>query len=69
MAVDLKTLGSKLAKYREQLKESISEVASATGIDATRLTAIEAGQVEPTGDDVLILADHYRCDFKFFISW
>lgn len=68
MAVDLKTLGSKLAKYREQLKESISEVASATGIDATRLTAIEAGQVEPTGDDVLILADHYRCDFKFFIS-
>lgn len=68
MAIDLKTLGSKLAKYREQLKESISEVASATGIDATRITAIEAGQVEPTGDDVLILADHYRCDFKFFIS-
>jgi len=68
MTVDLKTLGYKLAKYREQLKESISEVASATGIDATRLTAIEAGQVEPTGDDVLILADHYRCDFKFFIS-
>lgn len=68
MAIDLKTLGSKLAKYREQLKESISEVASATGIDATRLMTIEAGQVEPTGDDVLILADHYRCDFKFFIS-
>nr|CBA28286.1 hypothetical protein Csp_A06510 [Curvibacter putative symbiont of Hydra magnipapillata] len=68
MAIDLKTLGSKLAKYRGQLKESVIEVASATGIDAARLTAIEAGQVEPTGDDVLILADHYRCDFKFFIS-
>jgi Zn-dependent peptidase ImmA (M78 family) len=68
MSIDLKTLGSKLAKYREQLKESIIEVGSATGIDAARLTAIEAGQVEPTGDDVLILADHYRCDFKFFIS-
>lgn len=68
MAIDLKTLGSKLAKYRGQLKESIIEVASATGIDPARLTAIEAGQVEPTGDDVLILADHYRCDFKFFIS-
>jgi hypothetical protein len=25
-------------------------------------------QTEPTGDEVLILADHYRCDFKFFIS-
>ncbi|WP_218942742.1 XRE family transcriptional regulator [Rhodoferax sp. BLA1] len=68
MAINLKTLGSKLAKYREQLKESIMEVASATGIDAARLIAIEAGQVEPSGDDVLILADHYRCDFKFFIS-
>lgn len=68
MTIDLRTLGSKLAKYREQLKESIGEVASSTGIDAARLTAIEAGTAEPTGDEVLILADHYRCDFKFFIS-
>lgn len=68
MAIDLRTLGSKLAKYRGQLKESIVEVASSTGIDAARLAAIEAGQAEPTGDEVLILADHYRCDFKFFIS-
>jgi Zn-dependent peptidase ImmA (M78 family) len=68
MAIDLRTLGSKLAKYREQLKESIVEAASSTGIDAARLAAVEAGQAEPTGDEVLILADHYRCDFKFFIS-
>lgn len=68
MAIDLKTLGSKLAKYRGQLKESIIEVASSTGIDAARLAAIEGGHAEPTGDEVLILADHYRCDFKFFIS-
>jgi len=68
MAIDLRTLGSKLAKYRGQLKESIVEVASSTGIDAARLTSIEAGRAEPTGDEVLILADHYRCDFKFFIS-
>jgi len=68
MAIDLRTLGSKLAKYRGQLKESIVEVASSTGIDAARLASIEAGQAEPTGDEVLILADHYRCDFKFFIS-
>lgn len=68
MAIDLQTLGNKLAKYRGQLKESIVEVATSTGIDAARLTAIEAGQAEPTGDEVLILADHYRCDFKFFIS-
>lgn len=68
MAIDLKTLGSKLSKYRGKFKESIIEVASATGSDAARLRNIEASQVEPTGDDALILADHYRCDFKFFIS-
>lgn len=68
MAINLQTLGSKLAKYRGQLKESVNEVASSTGIDAARLISIEAGQVEPTGDEVLILADHFRCDFKFFIS-
>lgn len=68
MAIDLRTLGSKLAKYREQLKESIVEAAASTGIDVARLAAVEAGQAEPTGDEVLILAYHYRCDFKFFIS-
>lgn len=68
MAIDLRILGSKFAKYRFQLKESSIEVASSTGIDAARLASIEAGQAEPTGDEVLILADHYRCDFKFFIS-
>lgn len=68
MAIDLRTLGVKLAKYRGQLEESVVEVAASTGIDAARLASIEAGEVEPTGDEVLILADHYRCDFKFFIS-
>ncbi len=68
MAIDLRLLGSKLAKYREQLQESLIEVAGSTGIDAARLAQIEDGQIEPAGDEVLILADYYRCDFKFFIS-
>lgn len=68
MPIDLTSLGSKLLKYREQLLESLEDVASATGIVAARLASIEQGQTEPTGDEVLILADHYRCDFKFFIS-
>lgn len=68
MAIDLRTLGSKLVKYRTLFQESIGEVASSTGLDSDRLRSIETGKVEPTGDEVLILADHYRCDFKFFIS-
>jgi Zn-dependent peptidase ImmA (M78 family) len=50
MPINLQALGSKLAKYRNQLTQSLD------------------GVTEPTGDEVLILADHYRCDFKFFIS-
>lgn len=68
MAINLRLLGSKLAKYREQLQESYDDVSASTGIDVTRLVKIEAGQTEPTGDEILILSDHYRCDFKFFIS-
>lgn len=68
MAINLEALGVKLARYREQLTETLDEVASATGIEAGRLGLIEQGSQEPTGDEVLILADHYRCDFKYFIS-
>jgi Zn-dependent peptidase ImmA (M78 family) len=68
MGINLKTLGGKLRKYREQLQESLSDVAVATGIEGPRLSAIEVGAVEPSGDEVLILSDHYRCDYKFFVS-
>lgn len=61
-------LGAKLKKYRDQLQESVAEVGALTGIDAGRLAQIEAGAAEPTGDEILILADHFQCDFKFFIS-
>ena len=68
MATNLQTLGKKLSKYRNQLTLTLCEVATATGIEIERLRLIENGLQEPTGDEVLILADHYRCDFKYFIS-
>lgn len=68
MSINLQALGSKLARYRDQLGESLEEVGEATGIEVERLRAIESGAQEPTGDEVLILADRYRCDFKYFIS-
>lgn len=68
MAINLRLLGSKLAKYREQLQESHDDVTVSTGIDVARFVKIESGQTEPTCDEILILSDHYRCDFKFFIS-
>jgi len=66
--MNLEALGLKLSRYREQLTETVDEVAASTGIDVERLRSMEAGRLEPSGDEILILADHYRCDFKFFIS-
>lgn len=66
--MNLQSLGAKLLRYREQLTETVIDVAHATGIDHERLKLLEAGAAEPSGDEILILADHFKCDFKFFIS-
>lgn len=68
MAINLQALSAKLSKYRDQLMQTPEEVATATGIEVYRLRSLEDGLQEPTGDEVLILADHYRCDYKYFIS-
>lgn len=68
MAIDLNLLGSKLRRYREQFQATVGEVASATGIDAARLGEYEEGKREPMGDEILILADYFKCDYKFFVS-
>jgi Zn-dependent peptidase ImmA (M78 family)/transcriptional regulator with XRE-family HTH domain len=68
MAINLETLGVKLARYRAQLKESVDDVSKGTGISVEHINSFEAGIAAPSGDEILILADHFHCDFKFFIS-
>jgi len=68
LALDLQLLASKLRRYREQFQALIGEVSSATGISVDSLTAFESAEREPTGDEILILADYYKCDYRFFIS-
>ena len=68
MAFDLGLLAEKLRKYRDQFELSLSELSQATGIEQQSLAAFEAGQKAPTGDEILILADIYKCDYRFFIS-
>ena len=55
--MNLQALGVKLSRYREQLTETLDEVAEATGVDSERLRSIEAGQVEPSGDEIFVLAN------------
>lgn len=61
-------MGSKLRRYRSQVEASLSEVSTATGISENLLEDYEQGRRRPNGDEILILADYYKCDFKFFIS-
>ena len=68
MALDLELLASKLRRYREQFQAAISEVSSATGISEDSLSAFENAKKQPTGDEILILADFYKSDYRFFIS-
>ena len=68
MSFDLSILADKLNKYREQFQLSLQELSEATGIDQESLSAFELGNKMPTGDQILILADIYKCDYKFFIS-
>jgi Zn-dependent peptidase ImmA (M78 family)/DNA-binding XRE family transcriptional regulator len=68
MTFDLSLFSSKLKKYREQLKTSLDEVSEVTGISSQSLAALESAKRRPTGDEVLILADYYQCDYQFFIS-
>ena len=68
MAFNLEILGDKLLRFRNQFEKSTQEVSTATGIPESNLLKIEEGAYLPTGDEILILADYYKCDYKFFLS-
>jgi Zn-dependent peptidase ImmA (M78 family) len=68
VALDLLEFGSKLRRYRDQRQLAYDELVSATGIPLDRLQGLESGTLAPTGDEVLILADFFQCDYRFFVS-
>lgn len=68
MSIDKISLGNKLKRCRENLKLDLQDVAKRVGFPIDRFQLMEKGTIEPTGDEVLILADFYKQDFKYFIS-
>lgn len=68
MSFDKILLAEKLKRYRDQLEVTVPELSEKTGIPVETISAYEAGEKLPTGDEILILADFYKCDYKFFIS-
>lgn len=68
MPIDIISLGNKLIRCRKNLNLEQSEVSEKIGLSLERLEEIEKGIREPTGDEILIFADFYRQDYKYFIS-
>lgn len=68
MPLDLNEFATKLLRCRAQLQLTVAEVSEATGLAITRLAEFEAASAQPNGDDILVLADFFNCDYRFFIS-
>ena len=68
MAIDLKLLGEKLKRHRSQLQVELDKVSIDTSIAREQLEEFEDGHIAPTGDQLLILADYFKCDYTELIS-
>ena len=68
MAVDPSIVARKLKQARELQSLTLSTVSEATGISSKRIDLIETGKSNASGDEVLILANFYRHDFRDFLD-
>ena len=68
MPFDRTAFADKLRRSQQHLAVENSEIVEGTGISSERLNDLMIGLADPTGDEVLILADYFDCDYKFFIT-
>lgn len=68
MAFTVRGFARKLRSLRESFGNTLDEVAESTGIGTRALQVLEAGGASPTGDEVLILADYFKCEFPWLIE-
>jgi Zn-dependent peptidase ImmA (M78 family) len=68
MAFDRSLFAGKLSRYCDQLGVSLDELSENTGIPLLRVNDLKEQKADPTGDEVLIIADFFKCDYNFFIS-
>lgn len=68
MSFDRAAFADKIRRSMGHLNVDSDEVVASTGIPEARFSTLRSGGADPTGDEVLILADYFDCDYKFFIS-
>jgi Zn-dependent peptidase ImmA (M78 family)/transcriptional regulator with XRE-family HTH domain len=59
---------AKLLELRTSFGASSEDVSTATGLSPSRLSMLETGQTSPTGDEILIVATYFSCDFSWLIE-
>jgi transcriptional regulator with XRE-family HTH domain len=64
VSFDLTEFARKLRSYRDQRQLTSEELATGTGIVLDRFEGLAAGELLPTGDEVLIIADFFQCDYR-----
>jgi Zn-dependent peptidase ImmA (M78 family) len=69
MAINMRLLAERLRKYRENFELTIKQLSIKSGITEERLLAFESASLEPTGDELLIIADVFLVnDYRVFLS-
>lgn len=68
MNFDREMFADKLKRYCTQFTIAHDELSKRTGISPDRIQLISNALSDPTGDEVLIISDFFKCDYKFFIS-
>lgn len=68
MTISHQAIAKKLRQARELLLFEIASVSEETGISSARIDLIETGESVPSGDEVLILSNFYRHDFRDFLD-
>ncbi len=68
MPLDPRIVARKLKQARELQSLGVQAVSEATGIAVERIAIVETGESPATGDEVLILANYYRHDFRDFLD-
>lgn len=68
MPFTTQAFAAKLKALRGHFAEDLDRISRGSGISVVRLTELESAAVTPTGDEVLILADYFKKDFRYFLD-
>lgn len=68
MTFDYVLLGKKLRELREDLKINVLEASARIQISVDEYLKIESGEKKATGDQIVLLANLYQEDFRYFVT-